>query len=263
MNEMEEKQMLGESGINPTSNNSAFVKKKSARAKRIRKKLFKFKRWLITFLIGLFAGIFLMLVQPWRMISNRTSEEKTAAAIGDAEDSIVIKDEANEAKAVVTIDYLENKVKDASDLITTRYWYKDANTYANTKKFFDVELPFTTNEVVYTYEGTISLGIDVSGIGFSVDNAQKEIQVRLPDVKIIANEIDADSFEFITAKSSIFNDVKMEDYTSLIAELKKEKASKIMSDDAIMEEVRKRSESVIRDLIQSTDLAADYEIQFD
>lgn len=52
-------------------------------------------------------------------------------------------------------------------------------------------------------------------------------------------------------------------HTSLIAELKKEKASNILSDDEIMDDARRRSEYVIRDLIQSTDMAADYEIQFD
>lgn len=213
------------------------------------------------FVIGIVVGVVLICLRPWnfiREISGQSGSSYTTAA----GTTVIEYQEEDNAKAAVTISYLQKLIEPASDLVTVKYFYKDADTYTNTKQFFDHAVPFTTNEVVFTYTGIVSLGIDVSQCGFSVDNENKRIEISLPDVKIIANEIDADSFEFITTKDSVFNRTSMEDYTSLLAKLKEEKATETMNDQDLLDEVEKRAETVISNFIHETDLAADYSIDY-
>ena len=219
------------------------------------------------FIIGVLVGICIILIKPWNYIpalsflNQKQNNEMSVSSRSD--DTIEIKDNKDSTKASVSISYLKESIKSASDLITTRYFYKDANTYKNTKTFFDHEVPFTTDETVYTYEGTVSLGIDISQISFSVDNTAKTIMVSMPDVKIIANEIDEDSFQFITAKDSIFNNTDMQDYTKLIGELKKKKSEEVMERKDLIEDTKQKSQTVIANLIKHTALASDYTVTFE
>lgn len=223
------------------------------------------------FIFGVFVGICIILciilIKPWNYIpalsflNQKQNNEMSVSSRSD--DTIEIKDNKDSTKASVSISYLKESIKSASDLITTRYFYKDANTYKNTKTFFDHEVPFTTDETVYTYEGTVSLGIDISQISFSVDNTAKTILVSMPDVKIIANEIDEDSFQFITAKDSIFNNTDMQDYTKLIGELKKKKSEEVMERKDLIEDTKQKSQTVIANLIKHTALASDYTVTFE
>lgn len=220
----------------------------------------KIKVRLVAFIIGLLCGLLIMLIKPW----NWGSGSKTAVVNAGEGDTVLGIEAADKGEeSVVTISYLQEMVQGASDLVTTRYFYTDADTWSNTKKWFgDKDIPFTKNENVYTYDGTISLGIDVSKIGFSVNNADKEIEVDLPDIKVIANEIDAESFEFTETKSSIFNRLKMEDTTNLIAELKTAKEEKVLANKDLLDDAESRTESIVRELIKKSDLAREYTIIF-
>lgn len=210
------------------------------------------------YVVGLVCGMLLMACKPWTLLS----EEDTVLIAGEG-DTMLTVDTADEHEiATVTISYLEELTRDASDLVTTRYIYKDADVYTNTKHWGNMDLPLTTTEYVYTYEGTISLGIDMSEIRYSVDDAQNQIVVELPEIKIVANEIDADSFAYVSSKNSIFNETQMEDITDLIAGLKEAEADKVMADADLLADVQVRAESVITRLITMSDLAADYEVTF-
>lgn len=223
------------------------------------KKKSGFKPKFIAFLIGLICGIVLMIVQPWNQ-STRKKLEAVVSGQGDTTVEVETKDKSEEA--TVTISYLQELTETASDLVTTKYYYKDANTYSSSKQLFNHKVPLTTDEFVYTYEGKISLGVDVSKIGFSVDHTNKEIEVNMPDVKIIANEIDEKSFDIVSTKNSIFNETDLSDTTSLLATLKDEKAEKVMNDQELLDDAMERSEEAIRDLIEHSDLAAGYKITF-
>ena len=88
--------------------------------------------------------------------------------------------------------------------------------------------------------------------------------VSMPDVKIIANEIDEDSFQFITAKDSIFNNTDMQDYTKLIGELKKEEIRRSNGKKKTSLRIQKqKSQTVMANLIKHTALASDYTVTFE
>ncbi len=45
---------------------------------------------------------------------------------------------------ILTIDNVQEVLKPASDLISTKYYYTDADTYENYKELFGKKVPFTT-----------------------------------------------------------------------------------------------------------------------
>ena len=115
------------------------------------------------------------------------------------------------------IRYLKEVIAPASDLVTTRYYYKDADTFESYKEINGFKIPLTTDKVVFTYEGTVSLGLDFGKIVFLVNEPNKKITVDLPEIKVVANEIDFDSFVYYEVRNSIFTEQTMEVTTDLMA----------------------------------------------
>lgn len=164
----------------------------------------------------------------------------------------------------VTVTQLKEIIEPASDLIVTRYRYKDVEKYETYKKLWGKKVPFTTDKELYSYEGQISVGFDVSDIDIKkVDSKNKKITISLPEIKIIANEIDTNSFKLIDSSDSIFNSSDLGDYTALFNKLKESQAKAVMSDDEFLEEAQKNARTLIRSLFAQADVTKDYTIVFE
>lgn len=164
--------------------------------------------------------------------------------------------------SILTIRHVEGILSPASDLITSKYNYTDADTYEDYKQFFNVKLPFTTYKVVFTYSGECGVGFDLSKVSTYVDNDTKTITITLPELEIKYNEIDADSFEYYNVSTTIFNQLKMEDTTDLIGTLLSEKEKEVLNDKKVMEDAQSNAELVIKSLLENSDLTKDYQIVF-
>ena len=162
----------------------------------------------------------------------------------------------------VTTEAVEQALEQASDLVTLAYRYKSASTVSDVKKFFEIELPFTESRSVFTYTGTVRVGYDLSAIGIDVDNDAKKITLTLPEQKIISNEIDFDSFEFIVDESSVFNPQKLSESTPAIDDLKKDAEKQVKNDKEFADEARKNAELVLTSFLRSAGIAEDYAIEF-
>ena len=160
------------------------------------------------------------------------------------------------------IRYLKEVIAPASDLVTTRYYYKDADTFESYKEINGFKIPLTTDKVVFTYEGTVSLGLDFSKIVFLVDERNKKITVDLPEIKVVANEIDFDSFVYYEVRNSIFTEQTMEVTTDLMAVLQEKAKNRVMNDQELLDSVRDNAESLIRGLLNSAEFSRDYKVDF-
>ena len=182
--------------------------------------------------------------------------EELALASGDADEVIVGED------TLVSIHYVEEVLKPAGELITMKVYYKDADTYEHHKEAFGFTLPLTSNKIVFTYEGTISLGVDFTKITYEIDNEEKKITVNLPEVEILANEIDASSFTVPYESVSIFNQEHMKDVTDLIDDLKQSKAEKVNKDEDLKKSALDNAENVISGFLKSAALTKEYTVVF-
>ena len=126
--------------------------------------------------------------------------------------------------STVTIDKIEELIEPVGELVTTQYYYTDADIYENAKQAFGHDIPFTKDKTVFTYSGHLSVGVQLKDIRYQIDPEQKVITVALPPLEITGNEIDPESFEYPYISESVFNDTNMSHYTELLAALKQQKA---------------------------------------
>lgn len=168
----------------------------------------------------------------------------------------------SEDNYTLTISNVKKVLKPASDLITIKYCYTDADTYENTKELFGKKIPFTTDKVVFTYDGTVSVGVNLAEVDYEIDNENKIIDITLPKIGIIANEIDTSSFEFPFISDSIFNSTDMSDYVKLVDQLKKAKGEKVLNDKEFMDSAKENTQTVLKSFLTSADATKEYKVNF-
>lgn len=197
---------------------------------------------ILTIIISFVLGFCVCLFQPWRALPNNSSD--------------------NEIKTL-SITTVKSIVEEASDLITTKYIYTDADTFQNAKNLWGFEVPLTKNTTVFTYSGTIGLGVVLSNVKYEIDDENKIIKITLPDIGIILNEIDENSFEYPFEQNSIFNPQDMGDFTQLLADLKEQHATAALADTELMGKAKSNTEQVISKFLTSSADASDYKVQFE
>ncbi|WP_298481509.1 DUF4230 domain-containing protein [uncultured Ruminococcus sp.] len=227
----------------------------TAKIKKYLKKIKGFLKVALPLAIGIVIGV---VASPILSSSKNEDAKPTIVNIDET-----IKTQEENESILITVSNVKKIISPASELTSTKYYYKDADSFEDSKEFMDIKLPLTTNKVVFTYEGVINIGIDLSEVSITdIDNENQRITIRMPDVKILSHEVDMSSFEFPFEDYSIFNETQMGDYTQLIEEIKKNKEEKISSDSEIMENTRENAENVIRSFLKTAEMTKDYNIIF-
>lgn len=203
----------------------------------------------IAFIVGFAIGVYVCVAKPWEAASKEPS-------VVNADDAIT------EENYTLTISNVQKILQPASDLISTKYYYTDADTYENYKELFGKRIPFTTDKVVFTYDGVISVGIDLSAVSYEIDNENQRITITLPEIKILSNEIDESSFEFPYMSNSVFNATEMDDYVELIARLKQEKAVGLFEDAEFMNAALANTKEILKNFLTLADATKEYEVVF-
>lgn len=164
----------------------------------------------------------------------------------------------------VTMVQLKKIIEPASDLIVTRYKYRDLGKYETYKDLWGSKVPFTTDKELFSYEGQISVGFDVNDIDIKdIDSENKKITIALPEIKVIANELDTGSFKIVDSSDSIFTSNNIDDYAALFDKLKKKQAKAAMSDKSFLKEAEKNAITLIKSLFAQNDATKDYKIIFE
>ena len=167
-----------------------------------------------------------------------------------------------ETKVVITEEQVRTFIEPAAELVTQNYRYTSADTY---KKYLDIDgwaVPFTTDQTVFTYDGVIKAGIDFKAIGIKVDNDAQVITVELPEPYIISHEIDENSFQVYDVKNSVFTETAIDEYTSLIAELKQKREDAYNAEPENRENVISGAQTVIEGLLNAEGLLKEYNVVF-
>ncbi|MDO5520658.1 MAG: DUF4230 domain-containing protein [bacterium] len=210
----------------------------------------RWKSYVISTGIGCLIGVFLCVAKPfgkgWGIGSIITNA-----------DSVV-----SNGDMLLSISTVEEILKPASDLISMRYCYTDADVNENFKSFFGNRVPFTTDKVVFTYDGIVSVGVDLSSVEYEINHENKAITILLPEVKIIANEIDASSFEYPYKSDSIFNSTDMSDYTDLIDVLKQKKAEEVKNNTEFMKSAEENTKTVLKSFLTEAEATKEYTVTF-
>ena len=178
------------------------------------------------------------------------------------EDSPGLFDDVIVQVQTVTMEEVQQILEPASELITAKYYYTEASTYENHKNLFDkYKIPFTTDMAVFTYDGVISVGIDLAKIEINIDNEKMKILVLLPPLEETHHEIDHSSFEVPYEKDSPFTKTSMKDYTDLIEVLKQEKSAEVMDKKNFINYAKENTVDVLEAFLKASSATSDYDVK--
>lgn len=163
-------------------------------------------------------------------------------------------------ETLISSEIVESSLKEAKELTTLKYHYKNIASFENSQEFQGFKLPFTTKRFLYTYAGVIHAGVDLDKVKVDVNNEDKSISVSLPKSKILSHDIDEKSVMFYDEKNSIFNPLDLEDYSNFRKE-EEAKVEKEAIDKGLLDEAYEQSKKAVEDILNiNPEIAEHYTI---
>ena len=163
-------------------------------------------------------------------------------------------------ETLISSETVESSLKEAKELTTLKYHYKNIASFENSQEFQGFKLPFTTKRFLYTYSGVIHAGVDLDKVKVDVNNEDKSISVSLPKSKILSHDIDEKSVMFYDEKNSIFNPLDLEDYSNFRKE-EEAKVEKEAIDKGLLDEAYEQSKKAVEDILNiNPEIAEHYTI---
>ena len=151
--------------------------------------------------------------------------------------------------------------EDIGEMATQSAYCTEISMTEAERELFGISIPFTQSKYIYSYDVAIKAGYDFGKIQWSVDEETKTIEVKLPEVQILSNEIDLDSFKVYYEKESIFRPITLEDINTAMQELQ-ETAEKDAIENGLLENARTNAETILKAFFAKGFDLEKYEIHF-
>lgn len=151
------------------------------------------------------------------------------------------------SKPEITSDLINNRLVEAKELTTLKYYYTNMGKFENQNDFYGWKVPFTTKSFIVSYDGIINVGVNLNNS--TIDLKDKNIKITIPNSEILSHEIDENSLQVFLEKDSIFNPLKIEDYQGFSKDQKQDVERKAISKGLLIE-ANEKSEKAIRQLLK-------------
>lgn len=158
----------------------------------------------------------------------------------------------------ITSTLIQNRIEQASDLVTTKYHYMKVGKFENSLNLNGWSIPLTNKYFILTFEGEIQLGTDLSKANIEISDSTIHVTVDKPTV--ISNSIDESSIEVYDETKNIFNPISVSDYKAFAVE-QKEKALSEAKKKGLMKTAQKNTEKSIKQIISIIPDTDDYNIE--
>ena len=162
---------------------------------------------------------------------------------------------------------LQSRIEQIAELATLNYIYQNVGFYDSqrTGRLLGVEWvwPFTTNRVIFRYDGEVKFGIEFDKVAVDVDNFSNKITVSLPVAKVLSHVVHEHLVEIMDESTGIFSRRSFGDYPEFMA-LEKDRLEEWLINNGMLEQARANAEGSIRGIIEAIveQLDTDYEIIF-
>lgn len=90
-------------------------------------------------------------------------------------------------------------------------------------KLFNVSIPLTQSQYIYTHNTTIKAGINFSDVKWQLgdtDDTSHNIYVDIPEVKTLSADIDLDSFKVLHEENNIFSPITLTEHNDSLIQLR-------------------------------------------
>lgn len=153
------------------------------------------------------------------------------------------------------------RMENIGELSTQAAYYTNVQVIRNDRKVFDITVPFTQNQYIYSYDGIIKAGIDFSKLRAIANEIDKTITVTIPHAFITSNEVDENSLEIYDESRNIFTPLKLEDIQAS-RELMKEEAAETAMQNGILEAAETNAKQLIECFLKTDPANEQYTILF-
>lgn len=150
--------------------------------------------------------------------------------------------------------------EDIGELATQSAYCTEVNVTDASRKLFGVEIPFTQSKYIYSYDIVIKAGYDFEKIKWDVSG--NTIKVKLPEAKILSNDIKLDSFKLYHEDESVFRQITMTENNDAIKSMK-EKAEKDAITNGLLENARSNAETILTGFFANAYDLEEYKIVFE
>jgi hypothetical protein len=206
---------------------------------------------LLTIIIVLMASV----------IRKKNISPSDGAVISEAQDrNKKLFDTADIPDEIVTINtqIIEDGLKDMGVLTTEEYYFTQAEEYSSSKKvlIFDSKSSFT-----YSYDGTVSAGIDCNNVKIAKDDEAKTVTITIPKADIVSVNLDKESFKIYEEKEGLWNKTGINDFNDSLIEFENAAKAKALEKgiiDKADEGAKKLIASFVDSLIDSDEYTVTY-----
>ena len=177
----------------------------------------------IALLLVIFSGVLIFAITSVYYKNHPTLKEVVVTEKVEV-DPIVIEKELQ-----ISAETVRSGLRDIGNLETAEYYFTHVINNESQLQYEGINIPFTKSQYIYSYDGSVTAGVDFTGIEVEVDNESKSILVTVPEAEILGCEIEEDSFTLYNEDESIFNPIELEDFArsrEVMAKDEEEKAIK-------------------------------------
>ncbi len=176
--------------------------------------------------------------------------------------SVIVQDDS---KITVDSHTLMSAMTKNDKLITYEYYYTDAGTYEKGKKLFktNIAIPFTTDKAVFTYGGSLGVGIHTEQLSIDTDDAKKIIRITVPPLEILTDTPDYDAFQYYDVKNSVFTSSNLKDFSAFQKELSQKEKKKLKKNKEFWEKAKESTEQRIENMLNKVANLDGYQIVFE
>lgn len=160
------------------------------------------------------------------------------------------------SKEEVTSDIVKEQLVSVKELTTLKYRYTNVASFENDNEFYGIKIPFTTKKFIISYDGEISAGIDLDKAKVDINYEKKSINISLPKAKILAHQIDEDSLTIFDEEESIFNQLKIKDFSEFRKNEMKKTEQELL-EKGFLEEASNKSKDAIIEILNINPLIKD------
>ena len=202
------------------------------------------------------AAVILALVLCLDFKIRRDAERNEAAMT-----ATTIKEKEKKDKVVISVstDTIQDGLANMGVLITQEYYFTQVEKYTKEKTF--LKFITSSSEFMYSYDGAVMAGIDFEKIEIKTDEDRKIITVDMPDSEIQAVTIDKDTFKIYSEKDSLWNPLKLEDYSISLVEFEDAAKEKAIA-SGILGRSDEQARNLVREFISSLPNTGEYTISF-
>ncbi|MBR6238378.1 MAG: DUF4230 domain-containing protein [Lachnospiraceae bacterium] len=206
---------------------------------------------LLTIIIVLMASV----------IRKKNISPSDGAVISEAQDrNKKLFDTADIPDEIVTINtqIIEDGLKDMGVLITEEYYFTQVEEYSSSKKvlIFDSKSSFT-----YSYDGTVSAGIDCNNVKIAKDDEAKTVTITIPKADIVSVNIDKESFKIYEEKEGLWNKTGINDFNDSLIEFENAAKAKAL-EKGIIDKADEGAEKLIASFVDSLIDSDEYTVTY-